>query len=97
MTTCAIRYRLDGPGPAAFLIECDGQLRIYTRGVVGGVMAASRLLSVLAERGCRWMPAQGSVDLELETAATVEEVAGARLAPPPILPDAGSDGHGAHG
>ena len=65
MTACAIRYRLDGPGPAAFLVDCDGELRVYARGVLGGIMPHSRLLALLAERGCRWVPASGAIELEL--------------------------------
>ena len=66
MTACTIRYRLDGPGPAAFLVECDGRLRLYTRGMLGGAMPRARLLAVLAERGCRWTPATGTIELDLE-------------------------------
>jgi hypothetical protein len=65
MTACTIRYRLDGPGPAAFLVECDGRLRLYTRGMLGGALPRTRLLAVLAERGCRWIPATGTIDLDL--------------------------------
>ena len=53
MTACAIRFRLDGPGPATFLVECDGDLRVYTRGVLGGVVPQSRVLASLAARGRR--------------------------------------------
>jgi hypothetical protein len=66
MTACAIRYRLDGPGPAAFLVDCEGELRVYARGVLGGSMPRNRLLALLAERGCRWVPAGGSVEVNLE-------------------------------
>jgi hypothetical protein len=65
MTACAIHYRLDGPGPAAFLVDCEGQLRVYARGVLGGVMPRSSLLAVLADRGCQWVPASGAVELDL--------------------------------
>jgi hypothetical protein len=65
MTACAIRYRLDGPGPAAFLVDCEGQLRVYARGVLGGIMPRTRLLALLAERGCRWVPTSGAIDLDL--------------------------------
>jgi hypothetical protein len=64
MTACAIRYRLDGPGPAAFLVDCNGHLRVYARGVLGGVMPTSRLMALLAERGCRWVPDSGRVVLD---------------------------------
>ncbi len=64
MTACAIRYRLDGPGPATFLVDCDGELRVYARGLLGGVMPAGRVLATLADRGCRWVPASGTVLLD---------------------------------
>ncbi len=64
MTACAIRYRLDGPGPAAFLVECDGELRVYARGALGAVLPSDRLLALLADRGSRWLPASGSVDID---------------------------------
>ena len=84
MTACAIRYRLDGPGPATYLVDCDGQLRVYARGVLGGVMPASRLLAVLADRGCRWVPAYGPVDLdELGQAGIDRERASSLPADPP--------------
>lgn len=66
MTACAIRYRLDGPGPATFLVDCDGVLRVYARGVLGGVMPAGRVLATVADRGCRWVPASGRVLLDPE-------------------------------
>ena len=69
MTACAIRYRLDGPGPATFLVDCDGELSVYARGVLGGVMPASRVLATLADRGCRWVPASGQVLLDADGAA----------------------------
>lgn len=68
MTACAIRYRLDGPGPATFLVDCDGVLRVYTRGELGGVMPAGRVLATVADRGCRWVPASGRVLLDEEAA-----------------------------
>jgi len=77
MTACAIRYRLDGPGPAALLVDCEGQLRIYTQGVLGGTMPRARLLAILAERGCRWIPASGEVDVDLPGETNL-------IVPPPI-------------
>lgn len=64
MTACAIRYRLDSSGPATFLVDCDGQLRIFTRGSLGGVVPRSLLLALLADSGCRWVPGQGTVEIE---------------------------------
>ena len=63
MTACAIRYRLDGPGPAAFLVECDGELRVYARGALGAALPSERLLALLADRGSRWLPDSGSVEI----------------------------------
>ncbi|HEU0114774.1 MAG TPA: hypothetical protein VFQ80_08855 [Thermomicrobiales bacterium] len=92
MTACTIRYRLDGPGPAAFLVECDGRLRLYTRGMLGGVMPRTRLLAVLAERGCRWIPASGTIELDLG----VEDIAVHRPPRwPAPLPVDRTDGSGA--
>ncbi len=77
MPACAIRYRLEGSGPAALLVDCEGRLRIYTQGVLGGTMPQNRLLAILAERGCRWEPADGEVDVELpeETAFPIPSTA----------------------
>ena len=65
MTACTIRYRLDGPGPSTFLVECDGELRVYTRGRLGGVVSRSQVLASLAARGMRWIPAAGQIELDL--------------------------------
>lgn len=65
MTACAIRYRLDGPGPATFLVECDSELRVYARGVLGGSVPRSKVLASLAARGVRWIPAAGEIELDL--------------------------------
>lgn len=73
MTACTIRYRLDGPGPTAYLVECDGRLRLYTRGMLGGALPRTRLLAVLAERGCRWIPATGTIELDLGPDETAPE------------------------
>lgn len=94
LTACTIRFRLDGPGPAAFLVDCAGELRVYARGGLGGLMPRGRLLALLAERGCRWVPASGSVLVDADEerravaaeppppAAEWVEVAGAGEAPP---------------
>lgn len=79
-TTCTIRFRLDGPGPAAFLVDCGGELRVYARGGLGGVMPRGRLLALLAERGCRWVPASGSVLVD------ADDERGAAAAEPPQPP-----------
>lgn len=73
LTACAIRYRLDGPGPAAFLVDCGGEMRVYARGGLGGVMPRGRLLALLAERGCRWVPASGIVPIDLTETQSTDE------------------------
>lgn len=86
MTACVIRYRLDGPGPAAFLVDCNGNLRVYARGVLGGVMPPSRLMALLAERGCRWVPDSDRVDLDESLPALFDDEARDRegLVYPPV-------------
>jgi len=69
MPACAIRYRLDGSGPATYLVDCDGELRVYARGVLGGSMPRPRVSALLAEPGSRWVPATGDVLLDEWTAS----------------------------
>ena len=64
MPACTIRYRLDGPGPAAYLVDCDGQYHVYARGALGGAIPQPQLLGLLASRGCRWVPASGEILLK---------------------------------
>lgn len=64
MSMCAIRYRLDGPGPAAFIVECDGRNYLYTRGSLGAALPDQSLTAMLAASGYRWVPASGSLILE---------------------------------
>lgn len=82
MTACAIRFRLDGPGPATFLVECEGALRVYTRGALGGVVPQSKVLASLAARGVHWIPAGGEIELDLsaEDRAIQQAEAATRLA-----------------
>lgn len=61
MTACEIRYRLEGPGPSALLVDCGHGLQLVTSGVMEGTMPHARLLAILAERGCDWIPATGQV------------------------------------
>jgi len=89
-TACAIRYRLDGPGPAAFLVDCDGELRVYARGNLGGVMPRGQLLAHLAARGCRWVPASGSVEVALDA-----ERSDAEPEPRGVIPELLAAGGGA--
>lgn len=64
MSMCAIRYRLDGPGPAAFIVECDGRNYLYTRGSLGAALPDQSLTAMLAASGYRWVPATGALILE---------------------------------
>lgn len=80
MTACAIRYRLDGPGPAAFLVDCDGRFHVYARGTVGGALPTPRVLALLADRGCRWVPAGGDIDVD-QSADPADARAEAALVP----------------
>ena len=64
MTACAIRYRLDGAGPAAFLVECEGRFHFYTRGELGAAVATEQVRSLLANRFPRWVPAIGDLALD---------------------------------
>ncbi len=90
MTACAIRYRLDGPGPAAFLVECDGELRVYARGALGAALPSDRLLALLADRDSRWLPDSGSVDIDDPLLLTREGNERRAAAPPSgVWADAG--------
>jgi hypothetical protein len=64
VSTCAIRYRLDGPGPAAFIVECDGRHHLYTRGALGAALPDYSLTAMLGARGYRWVPASGDLILD---------------------------------
>lgn len=87
MSTCAIRYRLNAPGPSAFIVECNGGMRMYTRGTLGARMPEGYALGLTASRASRWVPASGELilDIELEDdhVATWDSVVteGGRLAP----------------
>ena len=79
MTSCEIRYRLEGQGPAALLVDCGEGLKLYTSGVMEGKMPRARLLAILAERGCDWVPASGQIDVE-------ESLRHPQAAPEPVSP-----------
>jgi hypothetical protein len=64
VSTYAIRYRLDGPGPAAFIVECDGRYHLYTRGALGAALPDYSLTAMLGARGYRWVPASGDLIME---------------------------------
>ncbi|MDP9472899.1 MAG: hypothetical protein M3Q71_19935 [Chloroflexota bacterium] len=63
MPACAIRYRLDGPGPATYLVECEGMYHLFTRGGLGAALPAHRLPLLLDSRAQHWVPATGDISL----------------------------------
>ncbi len=64
MADCTIRYRLDGSGPVAYVVECAGRFHIYARGALGSAVSSDQLQALLAVRGGRWVPATGDISLE---------------------------------
>ncbi len=66
MSTCAIRYRLNAPGPSAFIVECNGGMRMYTRGTLGARMPDGYAVTLTAARASRWVPATGELILDVE-------------------------------
>ena len=64
MSTCAIRYRFDGPGPASFLVEHGGALRVYSRGVLSDSLTDGQVRTLLADRTRRWVAASGELVIE---------------------------------
>jgi len=64
VTTCAIRYRLDGAGPAAYLVECDGRFHFYARGELGASVGPDQLRGLLASGCPRWVPANGALAVD---------------------------------
>lgn len=66
MSTCAIRYRLNAPGPSAFIVDCSGGMRMYTRGTLGAKMPDGYVNELLGARASRWVPASGELILDIE-------------------------------
>lgn len=64
MISCAIRYRFDGPGPASFLVEHGGTLRIYRGGVLSAPLSDVQVTAMLTDRGRGWVPVSGEVVLD---------------------------------
>ena len=61
-TTWTIRYRHDGPGPAALLLESDGRVHLYARGKVGPPLSPAVLDALVHGRG-RWVTSSGRISL----------------------------------
>ena len=66
MSTCAIRYRLNAPGPSAFIVECNDGMRMYTRGMLGARMPDGYALALTGTRASRWVAASGELILDVE-------------------------------
>lgn len=64
MSTCAIRYRFDGPGPASFLVEDGGALRVYCRGTLSAPLTEGQVRVMLGDAKRRWVAATGAVVIE---------------------------------
>jgi hypothetical protein len=63
VTTGAISYRFDGPGPASFIVRCGNELRVYCRGVLSGPISDTQVSAMLAGPHCRWVAASGELML----------------------------------
>jgi hypothetical protein len=66
MSTCAIRYRLNAPGPSAFIVECNGGMRMYTRGTLGGRLPEGYAMALIGSRTNHWVPASGELILDID-------------------------------
>jgi hypothetical protein len=64
VSTCPIRYRFDGPGPASFLVEHGGRLRVYSRGVLSDPLSDRQVQALLTNQTRRWVAASGELVLE---------------------------------
>ena len=66
MSTCAIRFRLNAPGPSTFIVELNGGMRMYTRGTLGGRLPEQYALSLTTSTGNNWVPASGELILDVD-------------------------------
>lgn len=66
MSTCAIRFRLNAPGPSTFIVELNGGMRMYTRGTLGGRLPQQYALELATSSGNQWVPASGELILDLD-------------------------------
>ncbi len=64
MSICAIRYRFDGPGPASFLVEYAGILRVYCRGVLSAPLSDGQVKALLTDPKRHWVAASGELVIE---------------------------------
>jgi hypothetical protein len=61
MVAYTIRYRFNGPGPAVLLVECEGMLRMYSRGRISAPLTERDVAALLDGRVQRWVPASGEL------------------------------------
>jgi hypothetical protein len=64
VSTCTIRYRFNGPGPAALVVECGGEPRLYSRGMLSAPMSEGHLAELLTSRTGSWVAAAGTLIIE---------------------------------
>ena len=65
MLVCAVRYRLNSPGPLTYLVETGGRFFIYARGRLGPALPAPLVDALVAGRGGPWVPATGDLVVRL--------------------------------
>lgn len=64
MVSYPIRYRFNGPGPAALLVECENELRMFCRGRLCAPLTEREVAVLLGGRGGRWVAATGEVTVD---------------------------------
>lgn len=64
VSTCAIRYRFDGPGPASFLVDHGGVLRVYCRGALSAPLSDGQVKAMLSDQKRRWVAVSGELVLD---------------------------------
>lgn len=62
--TCTIRYRFNGPGPAALVVECGGEPRLYSRGTLSAPLPEGYPAELLTSRTGSWVAATGALIIE---------------------------------
>ena len=64
MAAYTIRYRFNGPGPAALLVEFEDALRMYCRGRLSAPLTERNVAVLLGGRGARWVAVTGELTVE---------------------------------
>jgi hypothetical protein len=65
MPACAIRYRRNSSGPAAYLVEFNGRLHIYTNGVLGAALPESLTVTASVARDFGWVPVKDDLVVDV--------------------------------